>query len=362
VIENDGKISLKHLAYLYIAIVIPPCFRYNVKGIAYHAKHAAMLTVIFSSIFAIILFAILNKLVKSFSYKTLAEIICQAFGNVLGKFFLWLYFFWLSYLASVYLKYYGERVMYISTPNTSKIIFLSLMIIIVALALRSDFLVYARMGVIIFYLLISMIYISVVFGITEVDINELYPFSYSNIWGSVIGSFTRLSICGYFTYMMFFTDKIRYIERLKSSIIRILYIGGLMDIALILVTIGILGHNFIGRTSNPYFIASKQIKIFESLGRFDALIIALAIMGDFAIITFFSMVSLRIFQHIFNLKDYKPFINIYVIFIVIFSYYNSFNLFQLETFSLFLAVPLILFFSLFIPVILLIVGKLRRQF
>jgi hypothetical protein len=115
------------------------------------------------------------------------------------------------------------------------------------------------------------------------------------------------------------------------------------------------------RSLLPFFIAVKQIRLFNTLEKIESVVIAAWVMADFLIICFFAIIALRLMKFCISFNEEKNLVNILIVFIGLFSFYLTQSIFDLEKFSRYFILPGNVILGYVIPIVMFSVGKLRRR-
>jgi len=111
----------------------------------------------------------------------------------------------------------------------------------------------------------------------------------------------------------------------------------------------------------PFFSAVKQLSVFNTLERLEAAVVMEWILTDFTVILVFTFAALHMMKSLFKLAKPGNYINIYLLMIFLASLLIFENLFDgqkvIELYTLYWNN----FIGLFLPLLLIVVGKLRKK-
>lgn len=360
-IINKEKISTKQILYIYLVILFSPSVRLIPSFSAQKAKQASWLTPTIGFIALIILFIIIQKIYNSYKNFTFMEIIYDITGSYIGRIIVLVYIIWVTILLALYTRYYGERIIGSIFPNVNINIFIIPMIIFVAYAIRYDIIIIARMNEILFPVILSIFFLFIIFLIPRFEINNLTPLCYIDIIPVLKGSAVSLAIWGYLPFLFVLSDKIKDTQNIyKHGKYAALFLL-IATTFLIAMTVGTLGSSVVERLPLPFLVAVKQISIFGTLEKIESMLVTLWIASDFTIISVFSIIILKMIKSFLKLSDIKPFINIFCVFIYFFSLCIAKSRFELEEFSKYIAIPVNIVLEFIIPIVIFIIGKLRKK-
>ena len=292
---------------------------------------------------------------------SLSDIIFKTFGRFFGTVLLILYLIWMMISLGLYVRYFAERLLSTMLPNTPLNFFIITILIVVFYCLRGGF-VYVIRTVEFLFLTFSIVLISLfLFTLPNIKVTNLFPVTHYDIWPIIKGSYSIISIWSTFTFTFFFGDKINDKEHIKRFGLQATAYLVITTLMILIQTIGVYGYSVISRVFMPYIFVIKSISILISIERLESIIIASWVIVDFATISLYIYIVISIIKSLFSLEETKSLISPVIIFAFIFSQYFAKNRFELERFSNYISLPLNIIFGFFVPLFILIVGKLRKQ-
>ena len=174
-------------------------------------------------------------------------------------------------------------------------------------------------------------------------------------------SFCNLASFGYVTFLLFFTDNIHNTQHFrKNSIISITVITA-FSVWMFVSVIGSFGPYLIEKLSYPFLTVVKQISIGEFIQHIEAFIITLWILSDFMIIAFIGAAMLKVLGALIGTKDTKEFILPYFALCAALVPTIGKNSHEMEYLSEKIFIPLNILLLFLIPVVILIVGKMKDK-
>ncbi|XMB85230.1 GerAB/ArcD/ProY family transporter [Mycoplasmatota bacterium WC44] len=357
--ESKGKISVRQLMILFIIAVYTPSARFLATYVAGEAKQAAWISPFITFFLFITIIYASNKIFNKYEYKSYPEILSEITSKLIGKIIIVIYIIWVTYLLVWYVRYYGETLVTLVYPKTNINIFLVILLFLVSLTIRSGLVVIARMGEVIFIIITITTAAILALLIPNVQIDSITPISTSDIIPIFKGSLGSTSlIC--LPYLFFFSHEwSKKNEFLKQGIKAGIYIF-ILEISIILASVGIMGSEIISRSSLSFWVTVKQINLLGSVSGFESLLLAAWLFTDFMIITILVYSALNMFKSLFKLKDYKPFINIHLFIIYLLSWLVAKSIWELGELGSVIGVYMDFLLAV-LPIIIFLIGKARKK-
>ena len=116
-----------------------------------------------------------------------------------------------------------------------------------------------------------------------------------------------------------------------------------------------------GGCSLPFFLSVKMISFIETLDRFESVLMAVWIICDFLIITFFAFVLKGVLKHLFCVTKTKYYAAPLALAGYVGSQYIASTRFELETFSRMIAMPMNIALCFAVPLVVFFIAKVRRK-
>lgn len=360
-LADSKKISIRQAAFLFLTICFTPIVRLLPIYAGKRAKEAAWL-VPFSAVVMLILIAFIWQVFcRKYKSSSLMDIYSEISGVLIGKIISSIYLIWLVILTALYVRYFSIRFLVSIYPDVNINIFIALILFVIAYTIRNGLITLARFNEMILPVIIVIFYLLVILMLPNVKIGFLTPITYRSLLPIFSGSIGAMGILAYFTFVFIIGDRINNKEDIKKigiSLALFLFIAMTIVVA---VPLGIFSYSVVQRTQVPFLIAVKQISILDVIEKFESIVVVFWVLSDFVLISFFIICSLHILEKLFKLSDTKPFINIHLIFIFIFSNYFAKNSFEMEKFSENIAIPINIALGIAIPIIMFFTGKIRKK-
>jgi len=359
---DNNKISIRQTFVMLILLNLAPAEKI-LPGIAARlAGHAVWLAPLVS-------FAIYAPLVLMFSAmfakhpeKGLHEIYTKVAGKFIGRLLSAAYGIWAFVIIATFLRINAERFIASIFPNTPPAFFIIAVLTLVLIAANGKLEALARFSELSLYIFIGMFVFLFFICLPNVSIKNLLPVTvYDAVPVLRGGAYAGVSWF-YITFMLFFGENISDKEHIKKFGIRYGGVLAFFSLVMILITVGQFGANLIKTTSLPFFMAIKSIRIFDAVERLESIFITLWTVVDFIMTAVFAFVLITILGKLTPVKNEKVYILPVIIicfFLALFLYGNIFELTYLwETFGSLVNLAL----GAGVPLIIFVIGKLRRIF
>lgn len=360
---KSEKISVRQAMLILLVLTYSPCMRLIPFYTAQKANQAAWLSPIISFLCILVLVLMINSFYKNYQTKevSFSDIICDVLGRFSGKLLIFMYIIFLIFLTAFYTRFLGERLVGTLFTGTDTRFFIIIVLVFVSFLLNKGLVVIARMSEIVFFiLLIAFISISF-FLIPNIDIKNLTPISYLDIFPVARASVGVTEIWSYYTLIFFFTDRISNFKKIKKTGLQIAFFSLAIMIVLITTCIGVLGSEIVKLSTFPYIQTVQMISIFGVIERVESVINLIWTASDFILIGVFSYITLHLIKFLFNIKNIVPFKNIFLVLTFVISSAFVTHEFKLLDFSVIVLTPAIMFFCYGVPIILFVVGKVRGK-
>lgn len=360
-LQSKNTISLIQAMLICIVMEFTPFVRIAGGFVAQNAKQAGWVSVIVAIVPMVTFFYIFSIFYKKYGNADFMDIIKDIMGGIIGRFIIVFYSVWLVLLLALYIRYFAERILSTLMPTVNISFIIITMLVVVALVLRSGITVIARMNEVIIVIVAVSLALIYIFGIYLVKPENLLPVYYTDIVPAIKGSMVIWAIFGYMIVLFFFSKQINDKEHiLKYG----MYKGIILVITntlLVVYIIGSLGWTVAERLPFSTFTMVRQISVFGVIERIETFLIAVWVFSDFILISVFSYAILYIIKDFFKLDSYKPLIMPFLIWAYFLAFLIANNIFELGKSSDVFFVPANIVFEFVIPILILIVGKVRRK-
>jgi hypothetical protein len=175
------------------------------------------------------------------------------------------------------------------------------------------------------------------------------------------GSLIVTASWAYFIIILMFSDKINNKVNIVKLGTKFHLLLTFLTLQSIIVPVGIFGWSVVTKLPNPYFTSITEMSVFGVIERLEAGVVAVWILTDFVLIATFAFAALHILKLITKASDTKPFINIYSVLVFFLSLFLARSNFELKAIAVPILIPLNIFMEYILPLIVFIVGKIRRR-
>ena len=356
---SEDKISMKQAVIIFFLAIGAPSLRVIPNYMAYFAKNTAWLSAIIYLVPAFILIFVLKELVQK-KQKSLYEIYEEIFGTTINKFITIFYIAWSLFLASLYLRMFGERFLgtILFDANLTAIIIFMACFVYFIVNQKID--VLGRLAEVLtpFFAFVILAVFFLIFS--KIDVKNLWPITHYDMLPMLKGLIPLLSLSSYITGVMFLGDKISDIKTFgrKGNIATIVFCSG--AIILILSTIGVWGYRLNLQFLFPYFVTLKNINILNTIERIESLVISVWLATDAVIISLFTLIALNLVRKLFKTNAQSQ-NSIWLITLIVMLAINIFsNAYDIEVFARDYGSWINIGLFMILPIIAFGIGKVRK--
>lgn len=357
---EGGKISSIQLYFLTLGYILGSSGILSIAEAI--SKQATWISVIIGLLEGLFFALIYLKLSSCFPGKSLLEIFQVVYGNIIGKFISFFYIIFFFLLTSLNMRYFGDFFILLVMPETPLLVFILLIALLCASAIRNGIEVIARCSFTLVFVTIFLYFLGNILVLKEMELSNLLPFFDISISKLLRGSHIIGSII--FGEVFIFTMIIPYLNNhklAKRSILLALISGFLIIFIIAIQNITILGP-LVSIYLYPTYNTFGLINIGDLLNRLEVFFIITLITTMFLKITIIYYATIIGSAQFFNLRTYLPLVlPIGALLIVISSISFTSNLeeaFFGESFFPIISMP----FEVGIPLLTLIITYIRKKF
>ncbi|MGB7605118.1 MAG: GerAB/ArcD/ProY family transporter [Lutisporaceae bacterium] len=356
-----NKVSVKQLIMIFVVMNISPAVRFLPVFAAKSANEAGWISPIAAMPPVCLLIYLLHKIFNKYKEQNTSEVIKDILGKYIGTALLTVHFFWFFFLTSFFARYNAERLVSSIYTNVNLNFFIIISLIVISYILRSGATAIARMGEILFPIIFIILAFLLALLLPRIRIDTIFPISFNDTMPIIKASVGSLSLYASLFSLFLFSDNIVGKENIGKLYFKGSLVLLIIFIALLLCSFGILGSSVVARSPIPFLSVVKQISIFDTIENIESIVIAEWMLTDALLIATMSILTLNIAKNLFKLSDTRN--NINIMFVLAFIAANSFykNRLELDLFAFSIVAPFSALFGFGTPVLLFIVGKLRKK-
>jgi spore germination protein KB len=360
-LSNTGRLSARQVFFISAMCAVVYASRFMPTFAAAEEGATAWLTPFLSALGLAVFLWIYYPLCTAFAGKSFGMALKGFLGKWVGTLLALIVLVWLIFMTTVTTRLYSERIVSIFITDADINIFTFFFLLAVGVFVHFKPVIIARIGEIIFAVIVAMFLFGFLILAGLVDVNHLLPFIPQSVPTFLYSGAIGTGIWGFGLYIFFLTDHIDFKVRPKKR--AFLYYGlfVLVFTVLILVTtIGSIGPNMTGKAILPFFDAIKVVSLFGTFNRVEVFYAVIVGLVDYIASAVYVIFTLGLLRDIFGLKDTRPYIWIYILLIAILSNIISRNYFELEIVLKNVVVAGNFVFLIGVPLLLLIIGKIRK--
>lgn len=241
-------------------------------GVGGKAKNDVWLAIIIAILSSLVVSYIYSQILNSFPGIDFIDILKKLFGRFLGR-IIGVVFVWFSFhLGSLVIRDFGEFIKTVGLPNTPNSIIMVFAAILATISVRSGIEMIGRACEVFFWLLISILFITVLFLLPKMEINNLRPFLYDGIKPVISGSFSLFSFpfaeTVVFLFVLPYINKKEYYKVYSSAIL----ISGSILIITSLRNIMVIGADTLSRNYFASYTVVSLIKVGDFFQRIESFV------------------------------------------------------------------------------------------
>lgn len=304
---------------------------------------------------------IIQTLFKDNKESSLSDIFFKILGKTFGTALLTIYLIWMLVSLGLYVRYFAEKFLTSVLPNTSMSFFTVTILAAVFYATQGGIVYISRTAELFFLLFTATFTLLFLFNILNLKVINLFPITHHDVLPLIKSSYSSTSIWGWFTYIFFLGDRINdkeHIKRFGMQGTAYLVITALM---LLVQTIGVYGYSLIERAVSPYTFVIKSISLLQTIERIESVSVASWAIIDFISISIIILIIVSIIKSLFSLSEERTLVSPIIIFAFILSHYIAHNSFELVNFSEYIGLPVNISLGIISPLIIFIIGKVRKK-
>jgi spore germination protein KB len=360
-IEND-KISALQLMMLVVLFNIGTTILIVPSSLAQEAKQDAWIASIVGLGIGLLFIPLYNALAKLSPNLTLFQLSEKILGKWLGKTISVLYFTFFFIICAFLVRIIGDFITTQIMPQTPIQAIIIIFLSIVIMGIRHGLEVFSRSSEILMPLVIFLLFIVVLTTAPQIDFKKIQPIFEADIKTLLRANVVHIGVL--FLELIVFLTIFPYVNDPKKTGNVLLIgtlIGGIVTILITFLSISIIGAYHTAGIQYPTYMLAKKINIGEFLQRIEAVIAVIWFISIFFKMTICFYASVLGLAQTLNLKEYRSLTYPLGMITVVLSLVISPNIVYYEFFTAKIWTPYALTFGFFFPLLLLVVGILRKK-
>lgn len=361
-LASQEKISVRQAMAIFLTTAYSPSLRFILAAGAKEAKQAAWLAPIITLFFILPVIFCLHRTYKNYKNASFMEVMEDIFGLAVGKTISVLYIIFMTFQLAIAIYNSADKLVSSAYTQTNQLVFVAVMMFAVAfIARKSGISILGRMSEILTAVLVFVFLFLAILGLKDIKISNITPISYLDIFPAFKANLIIMGVWSNLPLMFLLSNHFNNKEKIKKVCSQTILLSTFLTVVLLVLGIGILGTSTIKLSPVPYITTIKQISVFGFLERLEAIVLSLWIISDFMAIPIFIFIVLNIFKSLFKLSDTKPLIGIYSVILFFMAMMFGRNTFEVQALGFSIIVPLNIFFGFIMPVLVLVVGMIRKK-
>ncbi len=354
-----NALKVRNIVLTVLCGMLVPIARALDRHTAVSADSAAWLTPFVALLLFIPYVLLLTLLLRQYPGQSLMSIHRQVFGKVLGKIVNLLYALWFLMLTGYYLCQYGERMSTTIFFDTDRAIFVTAMLVVLSFCLSKGQEGVLRASGLFFFAVMAVFLVSLALLAPNVKLTHHLPVTVDLVPGVFTGGVQIFSVLTYFITVPMFFDKVD-----GRGFGKELAKGGafalLLSFLAIFVLVGIFSAPLATSMPFPYFSAIKEIRLFNSVERLEAMIFSVLMLSDFLLLVLFVLCTGHCAKDVFCLKQPLRF-DLFLLAAFTVSLFFSYGAERLNEISYQLIIPVNLVIGAGLPLFASVVSFFRER-
>ena len=358
--KAGDKISIRQFFIIYVIGVAALIIRVLPRYSSFFAKEATWAASIVAVLPMIVLMYILYKIMRNGKDESLTQSFERILGKTGSKILLAIYLFACIVFLAFRIRYFAEKCMSSIFTNVQVEFFVVSLLVVVYLITKNNLQAFARFTEVMWIPLLLFVAFILVVCIPDIKLENIYPVTIYDIYDIAMGVLPITAVYVYLPCMLFLGDSVSGKEKFLKTGIKYILIIATLGAIISFTTVGVFGSELSQELTQPYFTVLKNIELFGTIERIEALAITFWIVTDIVLIIILTYVVTTLIKKIFNMPNRKNFVVPILFLEYILSIYLASNVFELEYYSRGIGAIIYTFFGVGIPVIVYLIGKLRK--
>lgn len=358
---HKGKITIYQALILFVLSTLSPAIRLYASLAAKYADQASWVSPIISSVGLIIILKVFVSVFRNKDITSLGDFFNRALGRAAGRFTLLLFLIWVVILYFLYIRYYAERLVMTIFTGTSIKLFILVLMLLVFMATRGKLESFARFCEISFLIFTAVFIVFFLFLAPSVKLGNVWPVTHLDAVPVIKGTYPILGILGYITFIFLLGDRIINKDQLSNYKKKVVLYITLVSTLIVFVVAGSLGPSVTARMPIPFFSAVKVVSIMETLDRLESVLLSIWVISDFIVVSLFALFIISIIKDLFKIAETRYLSTPVALLGYGGSQYLASSRFELAAFSSALGLSVNIVICFIFPVLIYIIGKIRRK-
>ncbi|MBE1555981.1 GerAB/ArcD/ProY family transporter [Sporosarcina limicola] len=357
------KISVRQFTILVILFSVGSSMLIIPGIIAKEAKQDAWIAAILGVGVALLLVKLYNVVGSIEPNMTLIEIIEKVLGKWVGKIVTIAFLFFTLVTSGEFLYFVGNFMSTEIMPETPILAFNILFAIVVIIGVRYGLETFARSAEIIFPWFIVLFVLFIILISPNVEIQNIQPvleIKTKPMLHSVLLFISVFSLSP-IVLLMIFPIAVNDAQQAQKAFFKGTFIAGIILVIIITLTIVVLGTEATAHLMYPSYALAKRIEIGNFLQRIEVIMASMWIITIFFKLIIYFYASVVGFAQLVNIKDYRPLTLPLGMIIVVLSIIVHPNIVESIQYNNGSWIPFGATFGLLLPLVLLIVAKVRKR-
>ncbi|WP_413375987.1 GerAB/ArcD/ProY family transporter [Alkalihalobacillus sp. 1P02AB] len=356
------KISASQFMVLVCLFIIGSTVLILPAALAGVAKQDAWISGLLGIGYSLLLVYFYSSICSLYPSTAFPELLEKILGKWIGRLFILLYCGFAFFLASLTLRDAGDFLKTQIIPETPIYAIQLLMLIAVVVALLYGIETFARASELFFPIVIFVVLVPVILLMKDINFDYIKPIFEHGFVPIFEGSLLMISIPFLeLVLLLAIYPLINDQKKARKYFFIGVSLGGFFILLKALLTILTIGVGLTSSISFPAFFSAKKINIADFLQRIEALIAIQWIVTSFVKLSLCMYVALNLFARLFQVSSYRILVFPSVLIVLAIAqavppFTSSIRAYVAE-----LWIPFVLFFGLLLPLVIFIVGLIRKK-
>jgi len=362
---NDiTKLSVRQFTVLVMLFTIGTTILIIPSDLASVSKQDAWIAAIIGILLGLLFVLLISTVGNRFGQKTLVQYNEELFGKWLGTIVSSVFIFY-SFIGSATLLYYVGNFMTTQVmPETPmlyiNILFMSMVVVGTRLGIETI----ARSAEIFFPWFLMLFLVMAAFVSPQIKAQNIQPVLEAGVKPLVASaiSYVGTAALTLISFLMIFPAKVRKPAKARNAFLIGSVLGGLFIVVITFLTIAVLGTETTSRHLYPSYALAKKISVGNFVERIESVMAGLWFMSIFYKLTLYFYGFVMGLAQTLHLKDHRPIVFPLGMIVVVYSLVVYPDVNYAGKWDTTVWIPYIFTIALGLPLLLLIVGAMRKKF